>query len=150
MQCPYCSNVETKVTDKRDHEGVSRRRRECLKCAKRFTTYERVELDLGVIKRNGAREKFNFDKLYQGVEKNLEKRPFSSAEIDSIVQDITARVYRNAKDKDIKSTKIGQIVMDKLRKVDKIAYIRFAAVYRDFADIDEFKEEIGKLTKDGS
>ena len=146
MQCPYCCTLETKVIDKRDNANITRRRRECLKCGKRFTTYERVELDLGVIKKDGKREKFDRDKVYQGVEKNLEKRPFTTQQIEDIVNDIEARVYRAAKDKDIKSSKIGQIVMDKLKKVDKVAYIRFAAVYRDFADLEDFQEEIKKIT----
>lgn len=145
MKCPYCFNEETKVTDKRDNEGFTRRRRECLKCEKRFTTYERVELDLSVIKKDGSREKFKRDKLFHGIEKNLEKRPFSTEEVDEIVNDIEARIYRSAKDKDIKSSKIGQIVMEKLKKVDKVAYIRFAAVYREFADLDDFKDEIKKI-----
>jgi len=147
MRCPYCTAEETKVTDKRDCASVARRRRECLKCGKRFTTYERIELDLNVIKKDGKRQKFNRDKVYEGIAKNLEKRPFSSEEIDEIVNDVEARIYRVAKDKDIKSSKIGEIVMSKLKKVDKVAYIRFAAVYRDFADIDEFREEISKLGK---
>jgi len=145
MQCPYCTNSETKVTDKRDQESISKRRRECLKCGKRFTTYERVELELYVIKKNGSRQKFSREKLFEGVAKNLEKRPFTSKEIDEIVDDIEARVYSAAKDKDIKSSKIGDIVMAKLKKVDKVAYVRFAAVYRDFADIEDFKEEIKNL-----
>ena len=145
MLCPYCTNSETKVTDKRDSGSMARRRRECLKCGKRFTTYERVELDLNVIKKDGRRQKFNRDKLFEGVAKNLEKRPFTTEQIDTIVDEIEARVYRIAKDKDIKSSKIGEMVMDKLKKVDKVAYIRFAAVYRDFADIDEFKDELKKL-----
>lgn len=145
MRCPYCNADETKVTDKRDAGPVARRRRECLKCEKRFTTYERVELDLSVIKKDGRRQKFNRDKLCGGIAKNLEKRPFSSEDIDEIVNDVEANIYRVAKDKDIKSSKIGEIVMNKLKKVDKVAYIRFAAVYRDFADIDEFREEIKKL-----
>ena len=147
MLCPYCTAAETKVTDKRDAGSVARRRRECLRCRKRFTTYERVELDLNVIKKDGRRQKFSRDKLYEGIAKNLEKRPFTSAEIDEIVDDVEANVYRVAKDKDIKSSKIGELVMAKLKKVDKVAYIRFAAVYRDFADIDEFREEIKKLGK---
>jgi len=102
-------------------------------------------LDLNVIKKDGRRQKFNRDKLFEGVSKNLEKRPFTTEQIDEIVDDIEARIYRIAKDKDIPSSKVGEIVMDKLKKVDKVAYIRFAAVYRDFADIDEFKEEIKKL-----
>jgi transcriptional repressor NrdR len=145
MLCPYCNHDETKVTDKRDAGSITRRRRECLKCGKRFTTYERVELDLNVVKKDGRREKFNRDKLFIGVEKNLQKRPFSGEQVDEIVDEIVARVYRVAKDKDIQSTKIGQIVMDKLKKIDKIAYIRFAAVYRDFADIDDFKKELKEL-----
>lgn len=145
MLCPYCKSTETKVTDKRDSEAITRRRRECLKCGKRFTTYERVEQDLFVIKKDGRRERFNRDKLFEGVAKNLEKRPFTSEEIDKIVADVEAKVYRVAKDKDIQSAKIGKIVMNKLKKVDKVAYIRFAAVYRDFADIEDFKEEIKKL-----
>ena len=145
MLCPYCTSPETKVTDKRDSGSVARRRRECLKCGKRFTTYERVELDLNVIKKDGRREKFNRDKLFRGISKNLEKRPFTTKQIEEIVDDVAARVYRIAKDKDIKSSRIGEIVMVKLRKVDKIAYIRFASVYRDFADIDEFKDELKKL-----
>lgn len=145
MQCPYCTSSETKVTDKRDSGRETRRRRECLKCGKRFTTYERVELDLGVIKKNGQREKFSREKLFDGLIKSLEKRPLSTEEIDKLVCDIVANVYRVAKDKDIKSSKIGDIVMSSLKKVDKVAYIRFAAVYRDFADIDEFRNELKKL-----
>jgi transcriptional repressor NrdR len=146
MQCPYCCHDETKVTDKRDNISITRRRRECLKCQKRFTTFERVELDLSVIKKDGKREKFERDKVYRGVEKNLEKRPFTTQQVEEIVNDIEARVYRAAKDKDIKSSKIGQIVMDKLKKIDKVAYIRFAAVYRDFADLEDFQEEIKKIS----
>ncbi len=145
MLCPYCTSPDTKVTDKRDSQGITRRRRECLKCEKRFTTYERVEVELNIIKKDGRREKFDRDKLYRGVEKNLQKRPFTSDQIDAIVTDIEARIYRIAKNQDIKSSKVGQIVMEKLKKVDKVAYIRFACVYRDFADIDDFKEELKNL-----
>ncbi|HLC73825.1 MAG TPA: transcriptional regulator NrdR [Candidatus Nanoarchaeia archaeon] len=145
MICPYCNNPETKVTDKRDSNEITRRRRECLKCEKRFTTYERIELDLGVIKKDGKREAFDRDKLYKGIVKSLEKRPFSSEEIENLVGDIESRIYRVAKDKDIKSSKIGEIIMDKLKKTDKVAYIRFASVYRDFADLDDFKNELKGL-----
>ena len=145
MRCPYCTAEETKVTDKRDCASAARRRRECLKCGKRFTTYERVELDLNVIKKDGRREKFSRAKLFEGIDKNLQKRPFMSAQIDKIVDEVEANVYRIAKDKDIKSSRIGELVMNKLKKIDKVAYIRFAAVYRDFADIDEFREELKKL-----
>ena len=147
MLCPYCTANETKVTDKRDNGSMARRRRECLKCGKRWTTYERVELGLSVIKKDGRREKFSRDKLFEGIDKNLQKRPFTSEQVDKIVNEVEANIYRIAKDKDIKSSRIGDIVMNKLRRVDKVAYIRFAAVYRDFADIDEFKDEIRKLGK---
>ncbi|MDP6641381.1 MAG: transcriptional regulator NrdR [Nitrososphaerales archaeon] len=145
MKCPYCVAGETKVTDKRDSGSVNRRRRECLKCGRRFTTYERVELDLSVIKKDGKREAFNRSKIYDGVSKSLEKRPFSGLDIEGFVNDIEAKIYRMAKDKDIKSSAVGEIVMMKLKKIDKVAYIRFASVYRDFADLDEFKQEIKKL-----
>ncbi|MFH1452013.1 MAG: transcriptional regulator NrdR [archaeon] len=145
MICPYCNNSDTKVTDKRDANEITRRRRECLKCGKRFTTLERVELDLFVIKKDGKRERFSREKLFKGVIKSLEKRNFSTVEIEDMISDIESRIYRFAKDKDIKSVKIGEIVMNKLKKVDKVAYIRFASVYRDFADIEDFKEELKSL-----
>jgi transcriptional repressor NrdR len=102
-------------------------------------------LDLNVIKKDGRREKFSRDKLFEGVEKNLQKRPFSSEEVDKVVDDIEAHVYRIAKGKDVKSSRIGDIVMSTLKRIDKVAYIRFAAVYRDFADIDDFRDELKKL-----
>jgi transcriptional repressor NrdR len=145
MLCPYCNNENTKVTDKRDSQAVTRRRRECLKCEKRFTTYERVELDLNVLKKDNVRQKFDRAKLKAGIEKAFEKRPISTDEIESVVEDIETRIYRFAKDKDIKSSKIGEIIMAKLKKVDKVAYIRFASVYREFADLDDFKKEIREL-----
>ena len=116
-----------------------------MKCEKRFTTYERVELDLNVTKKDGKRERFNRDKLFVGVSKNLEKRPFTTEQVEKIVSDIVARIYRFAKDKDIPSAKIGEIVMAELKKVDKIAYVRFASVYRDFADIEDFRDELRDL-----
>ncbi len=145
MLCPYCNNPETKVTDKRDSHGIVRRRRECLKCHKRFTTYERFELDLRVIKKDGRREKFSREKLMRGIERAFEKRPISSEKIDKLIDDIESRIYRKVKGKEIKSSNIGKIVMDKLKRVDKVAYIRFASVYRQFKDVDEFKEELKKL-----
>lgn len=145
MLCPYCSHQETKVTDKRDSEGLTRRRRECLKCGERFTTYERVELELKIIKKDGRRENFNRDKLKAGVQKALEKRQFSSEDVEEAVNQIESKIFKSAKDKETTSSKVGQIVMDKLKKMDKIAYIRFASVYREFADIDDFKEELKNL-----
>ena len=116
-----------------------------MKCNKRFTTYERVEFDLAIIKKNGRREQFDRDKLRYGIEKAFEKLDVSSSNLDAIVDDIVANIRRVAKDKDILSSRVGDIVMNKLKKVDKVAYIRFAAVYREFADIEEFNEEIKKL-----
>lgn len=145
MLCPYCNNAETKVTDKRDSEGVARRRRECLKCGNRFTTYERVEFDLSVVKKDGSREKFDRDKLKAGIEKAFEKRPVSAEKIDKIVSEIESRIYKKSKGKEIKSNKIGEIMMSKLKRIDKIAYIRFASVYREFADLDDFKKELKLL-----
>jgi len=133
------------VTDKRDSEGVTRRRRECLRCGKRFTTYERVELELKVLKKDGKREAFESNKLRRGVEIALEKRPLSDEEIDDMMEEIEAKINQTTKGKEIKSEKIGEIVMSKLKKVDKIAYIRFASVYRDFADLDDFKKEMRGL-----
>jgi transcriptional repressor NrdR len=116
-----------------------------LKCGKRFTTYERVELDLNVIKKDGKREKFDMEKVRRGVERSLEKRPVNSEQIEELIQSIEAKVRNVAKDKDIPTSKVGEVIMEKLKKVDKVAYIRFASVYREFADLDDFKEEIKKL-----
>lgn len=145
MICPYCTNTETKVTDKRDSQGITRRRRECLKCGKRFTTYERIELDLNVLKKDGKREKFDIEKIKRGVEKSLEKRPVTSEQIEDLLQSIEAKIRTVAKDKDIATSKVGEVIMTQIKKVDKVAYIRFASVYREFADLDDFKDEIKKL-----
>jgi transcriptional repressor NrdR len=149
MQCPYCQNEETKVTDKRDAEGMTKRRRECLKCEKRFTTYEHVEMNLNVIKKDGKREKFDREKLKRGIFRSFEKRSLKTEEIDDVISEIEAKIYRNSKDEEISTSKIGEIVMDKLKKVDKVAYIRFASVYREFADIEDFKQELKDLTTNG-
>lgn len=145
MRCPYCNNEETKVIDKRDSEGITRRRRECLKCEKRFTTYERVELDLNVLKKDGKREKFDTEKFKRGIYKSLEKRPIKKEEIEEAISEIEAKIYRTAKDEEIQTAKIGEIIMDKLKKMDKVAYIRFASVYREFADLEDFKKELKEL-----
>jgi len=147
MRCPYCQNEETRVIDKRDHDSVSRRRRECLKCGKRFTTYERIELDLWVSKKNDKREEFSREKLRKGVLKALEKRQFEEEEQEAIIDRIESRIYTFAKDKDVTSKKIGELVMAELKKVDKIAYLRFVAVYREIDSIEEFEEELNKLGK---
>ena len=145
MLCPYCNNAETKVTDKRDSDGISRRRRECLKCHSRFTTYERAEFDIHVIKKDGTRQKFDREKMKLGIVKAFEKRPVSRAKIDKIVVYIENKIHKLAPKNEIKSSKIGEIVMDKLKKIDKVAYIRFASVYREFADLDDFKRELKEL-----
>jgi transcriptional repressor NrdR len=133
------------VTDKRDSEGMTRRRRECLKCSERFTTYERIERELNVIKKDGRRQPFSRDKLNMGIQKAFEKRPVTSDQVEKVVNEIESKIFKSAKDKEITSAKMGQIVMDKLKKVDKIAYIRFASVYREFADIDDFKSALKEL-----
>jgi transcriptional repressor NrdR len=145
MECPYCSKNEFKVTDKRDSQNGIRRRRECLNCKKRFTTYERIERDdLHVIKKDGTRQKFERDKLKQGINKAFEKRPVSKEKIERAINEIEESLRRKGK-KEIKSTIIGELVMKKIKKLDNVAYIRFASVYRDFQDVNDFKKEIGDL-----
>jgi len=149
MKCAYCESKETKVTDKREPQdaSVTRRRRECLRCKKRFTTYERVEeFELTVVKKDGRREKFNREKLKNGIIKSCEKRPISIAQIEAVVDSIESSL-RRLDSQEVKSKYIGELVMKKLKKLDKIAYIRFAAVYREMEDIQEFQEEIKKLVK---
>jgi len=148
MKCPYCNYKETKVVDKREaNEGTTRRRRECLKCNKRFTTYEKVEnIDLSIIKKDNTRQEFNRSKIEKGITRACEKRPVSYDQVKKIVDEIEAEL-RLKKTKEIKSREIGELVMKKLKKLDKIAYIRFASVYREFADISSFEEELKKLIK---
>lgn len=144
MQCPYCFHDETKVTDKRDVDKITRRRRECLKCEKRFTTHEKIELSaIKVIKKNGQREEFNRDKVRIGIERACEKRAISSEAIEKMIDKIEERVRKAGKE--VNSGVIGELVMRELKKTDKVAYIRFASVYRDFADLGDFKKEIRGL-----
>lgn len=149
MKCPFCGNANNKVLDKRETEDleVTRRRRECLKCKKRFTTYERIEsINLFVVKKDGRRESFNIDKIRNGILKACEKRSVSIEEIDKTINSIEAEI--NAKNKkEIPSKDIGKLIMKKLKKLDKVAYIRFASVYREFEDLSSFKEELSKLEK---
>ena len=148
IKCPYCYYEETKVLDKRETEDslITRRRRECLKCKKRFTTYERIETDLVVIKKDGRREKFSREKLKTGILKSLEKRPISVEQVDKIINNIEANL-RNKSTAEISSQIIGELVMKKLKTIDKVAYIRFASVYREFEDPSSFIEEIKILNK---
>jgi len=147
MKCPYCSDEETKVVDKRetDDNSVTRRRRECLKCEKRFTTYENVErIELTVIKKDSKREMFNKQKLLSGFLKACEKRPISRDMIEEAVIEIEQELLK-MEGKEIDSKEIGELVMNKLKKLDKVAYIRFASVYKDFADVEDFKKELDAL-----
>lgn len=148
MICPYCQNRITKVLDKRDSDfskNTTRRRRECIKCNKRFTTYERVEgLELMVVKKDGRREIFDRNKLLRGIQKACEKRPISGDEINSMANAIELEL-RNQDSTEIKSTVIGNIVMNKLKAIDPVAYIRFASVYREFADVQSFENELKQL-----
>lgn len=145
MQCPFCPHAETKVTDKRDSEAITRRRRECLKCGRRFSTRESVEWsELRVIKKDGRHEPFDRVKILTGIRKACEKRPVSEEQIESMVNQIEERIRK--KGKEIKTSTIGELVSHELRKIDKVAYIRFASVYRDFTDVSDFKKEIKSLT----
>jgi transcriptional repressor NrdR len=145
MDCPYCFHKESKVTDKRTSPEGIRRRRECLKCNKRFTTYEKIAPeDIYVIKKDGRREKFDKEKLERGINKAFEKRPVSKEKIDMMINEIEEQIRKKGS-KEIKTTEIGEIVMKKIKKIDNVAYIRFASVYRDFQDINDFKQEIKKL-----
>ena len=147
MKCPYCSFEESKVIDSRptDEGERIRRRRECLQCQKRFTTYEIIEsLPIIVIKKDKSREVFNRDKLLNGLLRACEKRPVSLEKLEDIIDDIEA-VLQNSLDREISSDKIGELVMDKLKEVDEVAYVRFASVYRQFKDIGTFMSELNKL-----
>lgn len=145
MKCIFCEG-ETKVTDKRDSNGETRRRRECLKCKKRFTTYERTEeLNLTVVKKDSSREPFSRDKMKAGILKACEKRPVETEKIDAIVSNIEMKIQNKIKGKEVASKAIGELVMKELKKLDKVAYIRFASVYRDFKDLSDFKKEMRDL-----
>jgi len=148
MICPYCYHAETKVIDKRDTEGISatKRRRECLKCGKRFNTFEAVEApDLRVVKKDSSRENFDREKLKRGVLKACEKRAISSETIEKMVSKVEEKLRRRGKE--VRSALIGEIVSRELKKVDKVAYIRFASVYRDFRDLSDFRKELKELAK---
>lgn len=147
MYCPFCNANDTKVTDSRllGEGNQVRRRRECLICKERFTTYETAELILPrVIKRDGRRDSFSEDKLRAGILRALEKRPVSSEQVESAISHIISKA-RGVGDREIPSKQIGEWVMDELRNMDQVAYVRFASVYRSFQDIKEFREEISRL-----
>ncbi|MEM7821492.1 MAG: anaerobic ribonucleoside-triphosphate reductase [Candidatus Aenigmatarchaeota archaeon] len=145
IRCPYCSSAKTKVIDKRFSEGKNRRRRECLKCGKRFTTYEIIETtDFIVIKKDGRREKFDRNKLKTSIIKACEKRPISLKTIERVVNEIEEKL-RSLGKKEIKTKLIGDLVMEKLRSIDEVAYVRFASYYKHFTDIESFEKELRKL-----
>ncbi len=149
MKCPYCVNGKSRVVDKRDIPETDsiRRRRECLSCGRRYTSYERIELTgLSVIKKDGKRESFSREKLLSGVLRACEKRPIPRENIEKLVSGVEADL-RNHDEKEIPSTEIGKFVMEKLRDLDKVAYIRFASVYREFTDLSSFDKELRKLRK---
>lgn len=142
MNCPYCSYKKTKVTDKRTSPEGIRRRRECLKCKKRFTTYEKIsQEDLYVIKKDGRREKFAREKLEAGINLAFEKRPVEKNKIDKMINEIEEQIRKRGK-REIKTSEIGEMVMKKIKRIDNVAYIRFASVYRDFQDIKDFKSAL--------
>ncbi len=147
MQCPFCNIQDTKVVDSRLHRDGEqiRRRRECLACNERFTTFETIELDLPrIIKRDGSRCKFNQDKIRQGMMKALEKRPISTATLDSAIHRMIHKI-RTLGEQEIESQYLGELAMNELREIDAVAYVRFASIYRSFQDIDAFNKEIEKL-----
>lgn len=149
MKCMYCGSLDSKVVDSRlNDDGTSiRRRRECEKCGKRFTTYETIETTpVLVIKKSGNRQAFDINKIKFGIIRACEKRPVPMAEIDRIVAEIEKQIY-NSLEQEVSSVKIGELVMEKLKGLDEVAYVRFASVYRQFRDINTFLDEIQELVK---
>jgi len=147
MKCPFCGYGESTVLETRDTENGIRRRRQCLKCGKRFTTYERIEHSpLIVIKKNGTREQFDKEKLRRGIIKACEKRPISIEQINRMIDEIESELYSRG-EQEVKSKKIGELVMKRLKRLDKVAYIRFASVYREFRDLEDFEKELKKLSR---
>ena len=147
MKCPYCGYIESRVIDSRptDEGERIRRRRECLKCGKRFTTYETMEsLPLVVIKKDGSRQTFDKSKLLNGMLRACEKRPVPFSQLEGIANEIE-QALQNEMDREVPSARIGELVMDRLREVDEVAYVRFASVYRQFKDISTFMSELNKL-----
>jgi transcriptional repressor NrdR len=150
VKCPFCAHVDDKVIDSREGRtgDTIRRRRECLKCSRRFTTYERIdEIPYMVIKKDGRRERFERQKILQGLLKACEKRPVPTPKLESIVDEIEGVVHE-ATERELTTTEIGEMIMHRLKKLDKVAYVRFASVYMDFKDVQEFMSELKNLLKD--
>lgn len=151
MKCLYCDCTESKVIDSRsaDDDKTIRRRRECVGCGRRFTTYETIEVSpVLVVKNNGMRQSFNAEKVRNGIIKACEKRPVPIAVIDEIVSDISKQVY-NSMEGEITTKEIGEMVMDRLKKTDEVAYVRYASVYRSFKDLSSFMSELKQMMKAG-
>ena len=152
MRCPFCGEDNDRVIDSRvSHDGYAiRRRRECVDCKRRFTTYERIEeFELKVVKKGGVREPFDAEKLRQGLAKACWKRPISDDQISSIVSEVERDIYASC-DTEVDSSRLGEIVMQILRKLDQVAYVRFASVYREFQDVRDFVDELQPMLKDPS
>lgn len=148
MKCPFCGFDDSKVIDSRSVDDRIRRRRECLSCAKRFTSYETVEtLPIMVIKKDGSREIFDRGKITGGVLRACQKRPVSVEQVDRLVDEVENEI-QNTMDREIASGKIGEMVMQKLKDIDEVAYVRFASVYRQFADVNTFMDELQSLLKE--
>lgn len=150
MKCPFCSHTDDKVIDSREGRAgdLIRRRRECLKCERRFTTYERIdEIPYMVIKKDGRRERFDRQKILQGLLKSCEKRPVPTHKLEALVDEVERFVLESA-ERERSTTEIGTLLMQRLKKLDKVAYVRFASVYSDFKDVKEFMEELKGLLKD--
>ena len=147
MKCPYCGYADSKVVDSRDTELSVRRRRQCLACQARFTTHERVQAaSLFVIKKDGRREEFSRDKLLSGIRKACEKRPLPTGTVEKLVDDIEAELFRLGRP-EVSNSLIGDMVMERLKDLDQIAYIRFASVYREFADLTMLKQAVDSLAR---
>ena len=147
MNCPNCGYDDSKVTDSRSIGDGIRRRRECLKCSSRFTTYERIQTtNIFIVKKDGLREEFNREKLARGIRKACEKRPLPAGAIEKIIDDIESDLNRMGKG-EVASAEVGEMVMERLKRLDHIAYIRFASVYRSFADLGSLKQEVDTLIR---
>jgi transcriptional repressor NrdR len=149
MKCPYCLHEETRVTNKRESPNGTRRRRECTKCKKRFTTYEKIEpLVLYLIKKDGRREEFSREKLERSLQRAFEKRPVSKEKIDKMISLIEDQLRKKGK-KEIKTSTVGDLIMKKIKQLDNVAYVRFASVYKDFQDVSDFRKELKDLKGKG-
>ncbi len=150
MRCPYCDDSESKVIDSRESKNglTIRRRRECLTCAKRFTTYEKIEeIPYMVVKKDGERQRFESHKIMSGLLKACEKRPVPVAKLEEVVEELESMLQERS-EKEISTVEIGQHVVERLKALDKVAYVRFASVYREFKDVKEFKKELENLLKE--